>query len=218
MCIKLIQHWRFPAEGYGNRGKLHSPGHVRQVDDELGEFLCSHIIGDRPIARRLDFNVASPKPRGLTTHIEVELPDWAKALDLDYGVNKGLAWELTMIWDGVTPLRFEMVPIGFDLLERWDIACPVRLDRMAADVGSANARKRTKRLIHDLRIPIYDPSLLFVRDSPEAREVLRLWEMEAANITRAGDSELAFLRALALAKNKPLILALPPDWFAEVEP
>jgi len=111
----------------------------------------------------------------------------------------------TLIWDPILALRLELVPIGFHLLEKWEVAIPmIDYDYLALDAGTLQERQDTKALIRDLRVPLYDPRLVFVRDCPGGRQFVENWNAEE------GDRRLALLRAVY--KTKPLICALPITW------
>lgn len=105
--------------------------------------------------------------------------------------------------------RVEFWPIGFNLLDKWDIACPLAsYDVLARDIGSEQERVQTERVIRDLRVPFYDTRLIFATNTKVVREMLR----EYAHERQAGDERLAFLRCLYV--YKPCLLALPNSWIA----
>jgi hypothetical protein len=113
----------------------------------------------------------------------------------------------TLLWDPSVPPRMEILLAGFGFLDRWQMAAPLwSYDKLACDVGSQADRERTKALVHDLRIPLYETNLLFLRRCDETERVLSLWRQECQD----GDERLAFLRAVY--QVKPLILALPMTW------
>ena len=131
----------------------------------------------------------------------------ALAQRFELGLVEGppeLRFARTLIWDTAIALRPELVPVGFGLLETWQVAVPLRdYDILAANLGTAEERKRTEDVIHDLRVMAYEPGILFVQDCEEAGVLLRRWERE-------GRGDLAFLRALY--QTKPMVLALPSVW------
>lgn len=114
----------------------------------------------------------------------------------------------TLIWTPGLRLRYELLPVGFSLLERWDVLVPLAsYEEMALDIGDDNDRANTKSVIRDLRVPYYDPRLLFVKNSRAGRDLLACWTIESK---LGSDERLAFLRALYHVK--PLVLALPKSW------
>lgn len=107
-----------------------------------------------------------------------------------------------LVWDPSANLRHELILTGFALLSKWQLALPLlNYDTLAGDIGTAEEQAETKAIIHDLRVPVYDCRLMFVRQCSETRRLFELWQ--------AG-GELAFLRALYQAR--PIVNALPPSW------
>lgn len=116
-----------------------------------------------------------------------------------------LPHERTLIWDGSTAIDGRMY-LGFQLLDTWQIAAPVcDYDTLASHLGSEEDRAKTKAVIRDLRVPLYDTRLIFVRRDADTERLFRLWKDD-----QGGDARLAFLRALY--QVKPLILPLPTSW------
>lgn len=110
-----------------------------------------------------------------------------------------------LIWDTSAELRHDLILTGFHLLGKWQLAVPLLdYNTLASDIGTDEDRAETKRVIHDLRVPVYDTRILFVRQCRETRSLFELWN--------EGD-DLAFLRALY--QSRPVINALPPSWVLE---
>jgi len=107
-----------------------------------------------------------------------------------------------LLWDMSAPLRHELIVIGLGLLKGWQLACPLlSYDTLAGNIGSEQDRTETKEVIHDLRVPVYNPKVIFARQGEETRKLFSLWG--------SGD-ELSFLRAFYQARA--VSLALPPSW------
>lgn len=124
-----------------------------------------------------------------------------------------LRWEKTLLWDVRAQVEKYLIPLGFKFLDKWQIAVPLWDYReLAEGEGTEEERERTKEVIHDLRVPLYDTRLLFVRRCPETRALLELWENESGG----NMDKLSFLRVLY--KVKPLILALPTTWSGQWAP
>ena len=116
-----------------------------------------------------------------------------------------LEYHKTMLWQPGLALKSHMVPVGFSLLDKWQIAVPLcDYDTLAAHVGDDDDRARMMELVSDLRMPVYDTRLMFVRRCPDTRRLFELWNKEP------GERRLAFMRALF--QVKPLVLALPTTW------
>lgn len=104
--------------------------------------------------------------------------------------------------------RFELWPAGFSLLEKWDMAVPLlSYTQLARDCGSKQERAETQALVLDLRVPVYDPRLIFVRKSKATAEMLAAFERDVA---KGKDQHLSFLRAFW--NYKPALCALPTTW------
>lgn len=121
-----------------------------------------------------------------------------------------LPWERTLFLDSqVGRVSWGLLPRGFDFLARWEAAAPVwSYETLASDAAAGAERERTEALIGDLRVPLYEVGLLFVRRCEAGEQLLEAWERERAG----GHGQLAFLRALY--EVKPLFLALPRSWLA----
>jgi hypothetical protein len=116
-----------------------------------------------------------------------------------------------IVGDGIT-IPWSLVPHGMHFLEAWDMAAPLwRYGVLAKDTGTREEQKRTETMTKDLRQLLYAHELLFIRSSEAGRAFLEAWKAEMGE---GGDKRLAFLRALHLVK--PLFLALPRTWIAEV--
>jgi len=119
-----------------------------------------------------------------------------------------IAFNKTMIWDPTVPLRTELISVGFGMLDTWEIAAPLySYDQLAVHLGSEEERERTKNVIRDLRVPVYDTRLIFVRNCDATQNLFSVWTDE---YTVSSDERLAFMRAFY--RVKPLCLALPISW------
>lgn len=119
-----------------------------------------------------------------------------------------LPFDRTVLWSKNKPILKELFAVGIGLLTQWEVACPLySYEQLAVHVGSVEERARTQSIISDLRVPLYDTRLIFVRKGENGQRLLKEWKRQ----TQEGDdAQLAFLRALYLVK--PLILALPISW------
>jgi hypothetical protein len=132
-------------------------------------------------------------------------------LDMQYEMGEpAMPWARTAIWDGQVAIRPALIPLGLQLLDTWEIAVPLVAGedshpRLARDEGDEADRQATAAAIGDLRVPVYDTRLLFVRQCEATNRLMAAWKRE-----RAGSERLAFLRALY--HTPLLILALPVTW------
>ena len=119
-----------------------------------------------------------------------------------------LAFERTLLWDGSARLRPDMINVGFSLLGKWQMAVPLwSYTELACHIGSEEDREATKAVIRDLRVPVYDTRVVFVRRCSDTQAFIREWLKER---THGGDDKLAFQRALY--RCKPVLCALPVSW------
>jgi len=114
-------------------------------------------------------------------------------------------YQRVLYWQPEYKLRTELLAVGFGFLDRWEIAAPLWSYReLAARLGSETERAETKAIVRDLRVPCYDPRLLFVRRCEATDRLLAEWRLDR------GDERLSLLRAIY--RVKPLMLALPVNW------
>jgi len=107
---------------------------------------------------------------------------------------------------------WDLVAAGFHFMVRWDAAAPLwRYGVTAENVGTPAERKRTQGITRDLRIPVYAPELLFVRNSADGQRLVKTWRKECEG---KADERLAFVRALYIIK--PRFCVLPRTWLADV--
>lgn len=137
------------------------------------------------------------------------LEPFAEQVDIRVGA-RCLLWTKSMIWNPALDLRPDLVATGMMLLDSWQIAVPLGdYDQLASNTGSETERERTKAVTHDLRLPLYDTRLMFVRSCKETETLFERWEKEMAGGAER-DERHAFLRALY--RTPLLILALPTTW------
>lgn len=122
-----------------------------------------------------------------------------------------LSFPQTLLWHPRIHLRPELIPVGFALLDVWQVAAPLwDYDELACQIGSDEEQAKTKEVIRDLRVPLYDPGLMFMRRCGDTQKLVETWKAEK------GEEKLAFLRALY--QTKPMILALPVTWAGKQGP
>jgi hypothetical protein len=124
-----------------------------------------------------------------------------------------LPYPRTLIWDATKlALRTNILPVGFNLLAHWQVVAPLwSYDDLACNVGSEEDRERVKAIVRDLRVPVYDTRMIFMRRCKDTQCLLALWREKEREIT---DSKLAFLAATY--EVKPVICAQPTSWTRKV--
>lgn len=114
----------------------------------------------------------------------------------------------TCYWQTSLPLRVDLLPVGFQFLDTWEVAIPLASYRSLVEMTQfIDDVRYVESVIHDERVPTYDPRLLFMRDCENARALLDVWREEREKVQKA---DLALL--VAIYRVKPLILALPTTW------
>jgi hypothetical protein len=128
--------------------------------------------------------------------------------DIACGIEPDMPWTYSLVWTPDYPILPRYAPAGFNQLQTWAVACPLwSRTQLACHVGSEEDKERTAAALPDLRVPLYDYRLLFLRRGPETMSLLEAWADERAS---DGDELHAFLRALYAVK--PRILALRDGW------
>lgn len=162
------------------------------------------------IARYADNSIPNllPAGSGIVMPPGTPLPTKLKELsDLQimYSADIGLPFSYTLLWDGQTPLRIEKLQAGFHELLTWQVVCPlVVYDVLAKDVGTDDDREYTQSVIRELRVPLYQAGLVWLKRCEDTERFVANWQQQT------GDKRLAFLRALY--ECKPLICPLPYTW------
>lgn len=187
------------------RPEPHYPGEWVEVGGQLGrQWLATHQA-DRPDLP--DIN-ALPGCGVLVKGALEQVESLLSGIDVVSSDQPEMLFSKTLFWNTTTKLKPEFVPAGFNFLERWEVAAPLAsYERLAADIGEEADRRYTVEIIRDLRVPYYNPDILFFRRCEGAKDFLTAWAEEQEE---GGDSRLAFLRALY--RVKPLLQPLPVEW------
>lgn len=124
-----------------------------------------------------------------------------------------IPFERTLIVGPTLTPPWGLVDAGFRFLDRWECAAPLANGLLAEGIGGPSDQERTRAVVRDLRVLVYCTDLLFLRQCEATERLVETWRAECES---GGDERLAFLRALYLVK--PLMLALPKTWLAQVSP
>jgi hypothetical protein len=117
-------------------------------------------------------------------------------------------FDKTMYWKTSLKLRPNLVGIGLNLLNIWEIAIPFEsYDRLAVHAGTPAEREQTRLMIRDLRVPLYSTRLIFARKQNNITDLIDSWRNE---VDEGHNPELSLLRQIY--RVKPFILALPTTW------
>jgi len=147
----------------------------------------------------------------------------ARAITSKYRNLKAGIWddklphERNLLWNpreiGLTP---EQAVVGFSLIENtrpdydaWEVAAMLQgRETLAVHFGPESEREKTKQVISDLRVPVFNTAALWIRKTPLAQRLLKTWWHE---IHAGADERHAFLRALYQVPGI-LISTLPAGW------
>lgn len=203
MYVQLLQAKQIDLDG---TSRVYHPGDFVNV----GKQTALHWISDG--SARAFQPVKLDVPPGSGVVVWRGEPGMAKvdgALPVTTG-PRGLAFERTLLWDTNAPLRLDLIGVGLGFLGPWQVAAPVAsYSKLAVDYARNAAEADAARaVLRDLRVPVYDPRVVFVRRCAETAALLEAWAASKA------EAHLAFL--LALYAVKPLLLALPTTWVKEV--
>lgn len=133
--------------------------------------------------------------------------------DYDLAVSYGepaLSRPYNLLRNPAVPLDARHLPLGFHLLERWEMAVPLfAYDTLLSNWGTEADREATAGTIPDLRLVFYEPGVIFARRCPASLEVIDRWRAERQN----GNDHHAFMRAVYAVQ--PRICALPTTWIGK---
>lgn len=130
---------------------------------------------------------------------------WAFAID---GLPEMLPFTETLILTPTFQPRLDRVVDGFNLLKRFQLAVPIRDYRLLAlSVGTDEQREQAQKVLRDLRVPLRDTRLVFVKRCKTTNALLQQW---SELVSTGMDERLAFL--MAVYSTKPLVCDLPATW------
>ncbi len=106
----------------------------------------------------------------------------------------------------------EDIEAGFRWLEGgWDVLIPIKSYKLLArDFVHDDCTGKTETAILDLRQPVYDERVLFIKHGTSADDLLA-----ARNDEACADENCPLPVLRAIWKVKPLLLALPESWVVE---
>lgn len=176
-------------------------------------------------AEALDVTVAGGKPVAPTSGILARHPinrEFCEKVTAATGLqwafieeppSSWLPFTETLIYEPTFTLRLDLLIVGFNLLKKWQVAVPLwDYTTLAAQVGTEPERETTKAVIRDLRVPLRDTRLIFVRRCKDTRRLIDLWRQECAGNSH---EQLAWMRAMYTVK--PMVCDLPASWTGRVK-
>lgn len=114
------------------------------------------------------------------------------------------AEKFVFIAEGSNP-QLRLLEQGFKWLDHWEIIAPYRpYQELAADLVKGHQQEEIDALgIPDLRIPVFDPRLVFMKGTAKAQKTWTRYQI----LRKLWDPRIAFLAAVW--ENKPCIKPLP---------
>lgn len=128
-----------------------------------------------------------------------------------------MPWSITAILSNGARTTATSIVLGMmrvdseDDYPAWEMAAQlISFSQLARDVGTPADKDRTLELIGSLLVPVYNPSVVWVRRTKATERVLKLWNEELA---LGADPQHAFLRAVYCQSVK--LCTLPDKWIGE---
>ena len=125
-----------------------------------------------------------------------------------------LPWEYTLLACAPVTVTTQNIALGFVRIEKgaewetWELAAQLADGLPLAEArGTDEERAATLEAIGDLRIPLYETSLLWVRKTKTTQALIDAW---AAELAAGADEQHALARALYTRRVK--MCTLPPRW------
>ena len=184
-------------------------------NQEMRQLVETGMVDTTPDILRSEYRVSdagvllrgmAPEPAGLDKY-GLECKRMKGALSLP--------WERTVILGKGKSITAPSIVIGLSRIEAAadvDYEMAVMLasqTRLARDVGTEADQRRTLEVLGDLRLPVYDTSVLWVRRTEATEGWLAAWAKELAD---GSGEQHAFLRTLYT--RRILVCTLPARWVA----
>lgn len=119
-----------------------------------------------------------------------------------------LHYSETLILNPECDIRIELIPTGFNLLRKWQLAIPLlSYEKLAVHIGTDEERAETLEVIKDLRVPIKNVDIIFAQRCEETEALIEMWQND---VTEGKNKYLSFLRAFYIIK--PICCDLPTNW------
>ena len=119
-----------------------------------------------------------------------------------------LLFSETLIYHPSAQIRPELLHVGFKWLEKFQVIVPLwDYEQLACHIGRESDKGNLKEIIKELRVPVYDTRMIWIRRCDETKDLIDSWQKHKLTIE---DDKLAFLAAVY--EIKPVLLALPITW------
>ena len=128
-----------------------------------------------------------------------------------------LPWERTVLWMARARLTPAAAALGLMRVDAddpnlaWEMAAMLdKKSRIARDIGTDADRDKTLEVLGDLRLPVYETGIIWVRRTDTTKEVIRLWQDEVA---AGAETRHAFLRTIYT--RRVMLCTLPANWIGQ---
>lgn len=113
-------------------------------------------------------------------------------------------FDINMVYTPNKLLDLDLIRHCFDWIRKWEVIAPFgKYTTLIKDIVEEKDKKYLESIMWDLRVPVYDTRVIFLRKLPNIEE---FWEIYLEEIEKLKDNRLAF--SVALWKIKPMILTL----------
>lgn len=170
---------------------------------------------DYPGLDKVDAIVGKCKNCGILVRGDKKRAAHIKRVKVVGGKLPALPFGRTLLWNPELKLTPAQAVVGFsrtestgDGYDAWEVAAMLLSDRaLAVHHGSDKEKRKTKAVIGDLRIPVYDTRAVWMRKTETTQMLVAAW---AAEIEAGANEAHAFLRALY--SHPVLVCTLPAGW------
>lgn len=207
--VRLLQEKRHEVNGMVKNFKK---GDWIEVGKQTANTWITQGIADRPgydaykdyVDATAGIVLIGSTNEQLLNNIRQDIP----GIDIKNSDKYEMYFSENMIWNNGIKLKRENVYVGFNLLKNWQCAIPLHsYTELAIHIGSKEDQKYTKSVIKDLRVPVYNTDLMFIRRCDNTKNLLEQWSKECEIVE---NKTLAF--QVALYKTVPVLCALPVNW------
>lgn len=147
----------------------------------------------------------------------VAFAEYESALDIIKSTKLHLPFKHNLIWSPSFPLTKPQMIIGYSLIaagrggyDAWDMAAMLTSQTALANtVGAPDERAKTRQVIGDNRLPVYDTRAIWVKRTKRTTAIIDAMQAEVED---GADERHAFLRAVYGMPIK--LCTLPPKWLA----
>jgi hypothetical protein len=196
--LKVIKHI-----DQGGRARPHYPGEWVDVGKQTAQSWLVTGDAERPDAPDLTMLSGC----GVVTNNSSLAKSAFPGLDVTEADKPAIPYQRTLWWNTAAKLKPDLVIHGFNFLDRWQVCVPLHsYTTLAQDIATGAEYERAVGVLRDMRVLLYEPSVIFIKQGKAGTKLLETWRQES----NFYNGRLAFL--VALYKVKPLIMALPVEW------